>query len=325
MSKKKIWNNFTKEEIIQFYNESNSYAQLSKKFGLKRSAYLQYFSEMFEQFDLDPDKFDRKKRARTDLIGKTFNYLKALEVDEEKTQKHKKIYWKCLCTACNKNIVSVSRNNLISGQISSCGCIRGKARRDNLQGQRFGWLEAVEFDEDKTQLSKENGSYKTYWKCKCLRCNREDLVSVHTYHLKTGHTTSCGCLASVAEDTIKKILSDNNIEYQTQFHFPDLKGDSHVLRFDFAIFEKETLIGLIEYNGIQHYEPRSEFGGEKTFQKQVEFDNKKKAYCLKHKIPLIILNKETGYEKEAVLEAVRLVKTERSLTASAADYLESLE
>jgi hypothetical protein len=51
------------------------------------------------------------------------------------------------------------------------------------------------------------------------------------------------------------MLNDNNIEFASQYTFPDLIGlNGGKLRFDFAIFHNGVLSHLIEYNGIQHYE-----------------------------------------------------------------------
>jgi len=38
-----------------------------------------------------------------------------------------------------------------------------------------------------------------------------------------------------------------NIKYEQEYSFPDLIGTNKVLRFDFAIFENDTLKCLIEY------------------------------------------------------------------------------
>lgn len=60
--------------------------------------------------------------------------------------------------------------------------------------------------------------------------------------------------------------------------------------FDFAIFDDDgNLDFLIEYNGIQHYEPKSKFGGVSGLHKQQYNDNMKKRYCEKHNIPLVII------------------------------------
>lgn len=79
---------------------------------------------------------------------------------------------------------------------------------------------------------------------------------------------------------------------------------SKPLKFDFAIFQEDNLICLIEYNGIQHYTDKGEFG---KFQREVS-DTKKKNYCKIHQIPLIILNKENYNPNFLINEILKLKK-----------------
>lgn len=59
-------------------------------------------------------------------------------------------------------------------------------------------------------------------------------------------------------------------------------------RFDFAVFDDDgNLDFLIEYQGRQHYEPSSKFGGKRGFYQQQFNDNKKRRFCKLHNIKLI--------------------------------------
>lgn len=58
-----------------------------------------------------------------------------------------------------------------------------KKRREDLTGQKFNMLTALEFH-------KKNESRKTFWYCKCDCGN---IVSVRSDQLKSGNTKSCGC------------------------------------------------------------------------------------------------------------------------------------
>jgi hypothetical protein len=51
--------------------------------------------------------------------------------------------------------------------------------------------------------------------------------------------------------------------YKEEYIFPDLKSSNgKPLRFDFAVLDDEGEVDfLIEYQGIQHYQPKSKFGG----------------------------------------------------------------
>ena len=87
------------------------------------------------------------------------------------------------------------------------------------------------------------------------------------------------------------ILKENNVQYKKEFVFPDLLSENgRPLRFDFAVFDDDGDIDfLIEYQGIQHYEAKSKFGGYTGLRKQQYNDMKKREYCQKHNIKLIAI------------------------------------
>lgn len=95
--------------------------------------------------------------------------------------------------------------------------------------------------------------------------------------------------ASRGEIKIEEILKQYNIPFQEEYSFEDLKAENgKLLRFDFAIFDDDGNIDfLIEFQGKQHYQPVSKFGGKSGFSKQKWNDNKKRRYCILHKIKLI--------------------------------------
>lgn len=215
------------------------------------------------------------QRRTIDLTGKHFGKLTVIEKDIEKSNKHR-IYWLCQCE-CG-NTVSVYGVNLRNGRTQSCGCLRKEhAPIKDMLNKTFGKLTVLNRDNDK--IGKD-----AYWICKC-ECG--NIVSVMGKSLRTGHTQSCGCLKSKGESKIDNILKSLNIQYEKQYSFEDLMGDSSKLRFDFAIFKDGNLYCLIEYQGAQHYESYNYFGGEEKFKQQQYYDNKKREYCKNKKIKLI--------------------------------------
>jgi hypothetical protein len=95
--------------------------------------------------------------------------------------------------------------------------------------------------------------------------------------------------ASRGEIKIEEVLQNAGVVFQEEYSFPDLVSTSgRPLRFDFAVFDDENnLEFLIEYQGIQHYSPKSKFGGYAGLRKQQYNDMRKKEYCQKHNIILI--------------------------------------
>ena len=97
--------------------------------------------------------------------------------------------------------------------------------------------------------------------------------------------------ASRGEIKIEEILIANNLNFQEEYSFPDLVAESgRPLRFDFAVFDDDGNIDfLIEFQGIQHYQPKSKFGGSKGLARQKYNDNKKRNYCMIHGYTLVTI------------------------------------
>lgn len=97
--------------------------------------------------------------------------------------------------------------------------------------------------------------------------------------------------ASRGEIKIEEILTQAGLPFTEEYSFPDLVSHSgRPLRFDFAVFDDEgDLDFLIEYQGIQHYEPKSKFGGIPGLRKQQFNDMQKREYCRKRGITLIAI------------------------------------
>lgn len=95
--------------------------------------------------------------------------------------------------------------------------------------------------------------------------------------------------ASRGEIKIEEVLQNAGLVFEEEYSFPDLVSTTgHPLRFDFAVFDdNHNLEFLIEYQGIQHYQPKSKFGGYSGLKKQQFHDMQKREYCRKHNIILI--------------------------------------
>lgn len=97
--------------------------------------------------------------------------------------------------------------------------------------------------------------------------------------------------ASRGEIKIEEILKEANMSFQEEYSFSDLiSSTGRPLRFDFAVFDDNgDLDFLIEYQGIQHYQAKSKFGGYSGLRKQQFNDMRKREYCKKHGITLLII------------------------------------
>jgi hypothetical protein len=118
------------------------------------------------------------------------------------------------------------------------------------------------------------------------------------WHHMNGH--GCPkCKNSLGEQKIENYLISKNIQYIPQKKFDDCKGIKRRLPFDFFIPDLNI---LIEYNGIQHYIPQKNFGGECSFQKICRTDLIKKEYSQNKNIKLLII---PYYEERNIIEILQ--------------------
>lgn len=199
------------------------------------------------------------------------------------------------------------------GRTTNCGCVRmEKMRQATIKdetGKEYGFLhvDRIATEEEKPRANKTG----VYWSCTCKNCGRTNVIVFGDY-LRNGDTTSCGCIQSKNEAKIAKILDKNNIKYISQYWLPDLysfnKKDK--LYFDFAIFNNETLLYIIEYDGIQHFED-GHFHG--NFAQTRSNDIKKNKYCFEHNIPIIRIPYCEKYKEEDLyLQKTNFLLTENN-------------
>ena len=228
-----------------------------------------------KQFIFKKEKPQKPKIDFNDIIGKQFYKLTVIEYIG-------KTNYKCICT-CGKETIA-QRTQLLNGKRKSCGCLRGKNNnnplkgpKEDLTGKRFGLLTVTNIAQTKKD--------KNYcWECIC-DCGNTTVVPGNA--LKAGLKQSCGCINSLGEAKIQKILITKNINFQKEYSFEDLRGTGNgKLRFDFAILSTDgSLKCLIEYQGEQHYnvsKANPEFGKQ---QREIT-DKQKKDYCKEHNIAL---------------------------------------
>ena len=125
------------------------------------------------------------------LSGQRFGRLVAIEPTEQRISK--RVVWRCQCD-CG-NVAFVTSSHLRSGHTTSCGCARKLVNYDDITGQKFGRLTVTEPTDDRSGNSVK-------WRCKC-DCGKEAVISAAS--LKSGNTTSCGCVFTAAhKEAIKK-------------------------------------------------------------------------------------------------------------------------
>lgn len=134
-------------------------------------------------------------------------------------------------------------------------------------------------------LSKEyiNNGDKLKINCKCGRVFHR---SLNNY--MNGSDCCDYCNKSKGEKEIYRFLEKYNILFKQQETFEGCKGKRKLLPFDFSIYSNDALLFLIEYQGEQHYRYVPQFHrNQKGFEKQLDYDNRKREYCKDNNIELL--------------------------------------
>ena len=212
-----------------------------------------------------------------DLTGQRFNYWTVISRAENNSRGES--MWNCLCDCGNEKIVQ--GYSLRKGLSKSCGCLQkqkaSEANFENLIGQKFGHLIVKE-------LKGRDSSRKIIWTCEC-DCPAKNLVYVRTSDLRSGKTTSCGCIKSLGEEKISILLKEAGLNFVKEKTFPTCKfPDSNTLaRFDFFVDNRY----VIEYDGIQHYKTNGGWNTNENLTKTQKRDKFKNQWCKDNNIPII--------------------------------------
>lgn len=220
----------------------------------------------------------------TNLIIKNWQVVERGQPSQKVKNTHT-AWWKCKCIECgaihNFNGVDLRRNKIGSHKCNTNKNISIPQNKPKLYGaiidetnNRYGRLLVISFSHIYNS--------KAYWNC---LCDCGNMITVCGNHLRTGRIKSCGCIVSWKEQEVSQILKELNVSFCKEYSFNDLQ-DKAKLRFDFAIFKNNQLIGLIEYNGSQHYSEPEKFNHYGILQKH---DIMKIEYCNQNNIPLLIL------------------------------------
>ena len=232
-------------------------------------------------------KKNRIEKNRTNNIGEKYGKLTIVDIIWD--EKPARVLCKC---DCGNNYVGI-KADIVAGHTQSCGCLQA-ARAS--EASTKDWTDYV--SESGIKLVRQaymNNKGQWVWECLCPCCG--GLFYELPARINNGHTTSCGCRRqSFGESYIQSILEEMNLEFKSQYTFGDCKY-IYALRFDFGILCNGELIGLIEYDGRQHFEPIEYFGGVDEFQKIKERDKIKNTYCSTHNIPLLRLSYTLSFKE----------------------------
>lgn len=232
-----------------------------------------------------------------DETGNIYGYLTVIE--RAPNNKDGRAMWKCKCK-CGNEIIVLGKH-LRSGNTKSCGCYQREratesnlARGGDLTGKRFGKLVVLH---EESFVTDSNGKHRRLWRCQC-DCGNTCLVQ-HQY-LTYGDTKSCGCINSVGNVTITRLLNQYGCKYETEYWFKDFICNTRPYQFDFALLKEDnSLLGLIEYQGDIHFTYRDiGWNTKDKFEERVRRDKAKFDYCQKKGIKLYYITYKDNIEEK---------------------------
>jgi very-short-patch-repair endonuclease len=130
--------------------------------------------------------------------------------------------------------------------------------------------------------------------------NKISIICRKGHHFKqkvSNHLQGKGCpicRESFGERVISKYLENKKVEFIRQKKFTNCKN-IYQMPFDFYIPSINT---CIEYDGIQHFQAVSLFGGEEELKKLKIRDSKKNAYCKNNNINLVRISYKDNIEEK---------------------------
>ena len=237
---------------------------------------------------------NRSEHNRIHVVGNKYGRLTILEtiLGTNPTKV------RCMCDCGNECICDQS--DVVGGHTRSCGCLWYDTISESNTKDWTGHTSVHGIEFLSQERMNDNGQW--LWKCRCGICG--NLFTALPAKVNNGHITSCGCrIQSSGEEYIENVLKEFHINFIPQYKFDDCKL-KYVLRFDFAILNNDKLLGLVEYDGKQHFEPIDFFGGAEGFRQTQIRDEVKNTYCKSHNIPLMRLPYTLSFDeiKEKIYE-----------------------
>jgi len=203
---------------------------------------------------------------------------------------NKTVWWKCNKSVCDGHVWKTSIGHRVGVNRTNCPiCSTRAVCQCKDKCSSLGYLHPKISEEwhptknDKTPFDFNPSSNKTvWWKCQEETCKNYEWKTAICNRIN-GHTGCPVCRSSHGEKYILDVLLDLELMYIREQTFSDCKYKA-LLRFDFYLPDFNL---CIEFDGIQHFEPVSFFGGKIGYELIRIKDKIKDQYCLKHGLRLI--------------------------------------
>lgn len=201
------------------------------------------------------------------------------------------------CQCCGrKRVVKAAKLLKLSPHLNKCDCKKRAYihHKEDFIGKYYGLLLI------KDLVNKNRQTY-AICDCKCGNKNIEKPLS----QLIAGDILSCGCISSsFGEMAISQILIDSGVVFSREQIFNDLLSPKNAyLRFDFAIWKSNSIVCLIEFDGLQHVDINHQIGVKNRDEAYLRlktiqyYDRIKDKYAKDKNIPLYRISYTKNYDE----------------------------
>jgi hypothetical protein len=195
----------------------------------------------------------------------------------------KRVWWKC--EKSKEHSWQTTPNNRVSKNHPCPYCAGKKADSTTSLLAKYPNI-CKEWDYEKNSIKPEDllpySHKKVWWVCNKNQTHRWLASPLN----RTGkNKTRCPyCYSSSGEKLIHNYLLQTTTTFSREHRISKCRNKKP-LPFDFAILE--PCLGLIEFQGKQHYEMIEMYDGEEGYQKRILHDQIKRDYCKANNIPLL--------------------------------------
>lgn len=279
------WKNFTKEQIVEMANNSNSRIEFMKQMGYTTSR-KDVYKEIIATYP------EIKVKSHEDALWRSFTKEQLFKIASDsinETEFCKKLGYFDRAT----QIIQSIKNYYPDIQI--------KQDENKCKWKQFTKEQLQEF------ANTSDGFEEFYSKIGYTTKSGNGDIKKAIEQQYPDFIFPKHCLRTKGEKAIAKALKENHFSFSEQYWFKDLRGQNKApLRFDFLVLLKDQPLIVIEYQGEQHYKSIKFF--KSSLEQYQERDNLKRQYCEEHdiimiEIPYWDLNKiNKDYIKEKINE-----------------------
>lgn len=132
------------------------------------------------------------------------------------------------------------------------------------------------------------------WNYRIGLYSKEQLIKIEVLYSRFNNSKE-----SIGERLVNSYIAGLGYKFEKQKTFPDLVYKDK-LRFDTCVTIDDKIL-LIEYDGIQHFEPIDYFGGEEGLRETQTRDRLKDEYCRTNNIPLLRISYNQSKDLENMI------------------------